>query len=321
MERSVVSGAGGFIGGFLVRSLLEQGYEVVGADIKPREDWYQWHTDAINYENKDLKLDQNAEVVFEGVDRTYHLACDMGGMGFLDSHRVDCLHSVDITSNAIRESFLNGVDRFFYSSSACIYPDFKQQVQIVSLKEEDAWPADPEPAYGLEKLYGEEFCRWYRKEFSIATRVARFHNIYGPFGTYDGGREKAPAAMCRKVIAAKLSGDMQINIWGDGEQTRSFAYIDDCIKGINLIMDSNVEYPINLGSSELVTINQLVSIAEDIAGVSLERSYDLTKPQGVRGRNSENTHIIEEFGWEPSISLRDGMEKTYAWIYDQMVNE
>lgn len=316
--RVVCTGAGGFIGGHLVASLLQQGHEVVAADIKQENEWYQVHQGAINFPCYDLKLDGNARTVLYNSDWIFHLACDMGGMGFLDSHRVDCLHSVDITTNVIRNAFDGGANRFFYSSSACVYPDYKQQTEIVSLAESDAWPADPEPAYGLEKLYGEELCKWYRKEKGLTTRVARFHNIYGPHGTYDGGREKAPAAICRKVIGARLFGEKGISIWGDGEQTRSFAYIDDCIHGINLLMESNFEEPLNLGSAELVTINQLVSIAEDIAGIKLIRSYDLSKPQGVRGRNSDNSLIQSLFNWQPSTSLRDGMEKTYKWIFDEM---
>lgn len=317
-ENIVVTGGGGFIGGHLVKSLRDDGYKVVAADIKGPSDWYQVHDGVENRFYNDIADDDIAQELFRGSDYIYHLAADMGGMGYISSHRVNTMHSVDITSNVLRYGLKAGVEGVFYSSSACVYNNDKQNETSVSLKESDAWPANPEPAYGLEKLYGEEFLRFYKEEHDLNISIARYHNCYGPYGTYDGGREKAPAAICRKVIKALLSGKHEIEIWGDGEQTRSFMYIDDCVYGTKLISASHVDYPINLGSSDLVSINELVSIAEDIAGIKLERSYDLTKPQGVRGRNSDNSLILEELDWEPSTSLIDGMEKTYQWIFDQM---
>lgn len=318
-EVVVVTGGGGFIGGHLVKRLVSEGKEVVSIDIKPIRDWYQISGGVVNIDSCDLSKDMHVNHAFGGgISEVYHLACDMGGMGFLAGNRVACLHSVDITSNVMRKAYESGAERIFYSSSACVYADYKQQTEVVSLKESDAWPADPEPAYGLEKLYGEEFCKWYAEEGGLITRVARYHNSYGPKGTYSGGREKAPAAICRKVIEAKLSGKHEIDIWGDGEQTRSFMYIDDCIEGTRRIMDSDIRYPINLGSSELVTINQLVSMVEEISGVTLEREYNLDAPQGVRGRNSDNTLIKKELDWEPSIGLREGLEATYEWILAEL---
>lgn len=316
-ERCLVTGAGGFIGGHLVADLLAQGHPVSAADIKPKEDWYQVHDKADNWSCQDLSRPGFARPVAQDCKKIYNLAADMGGMGFISSHRVATLHSIDITSTMFRVAREVNA-RIFQASSACVYPDFKQQETKVSLKERDAWPADPEPAYGLEKLYGEEFAKWYREETGLTTRVARLHNVYGPHGTFKGGREKAPAAICRKVIEAKLSGTHQIEIWGDGEQTRSFMWIEDCIKGINIIMDGEFPDPLNLGSSELVSINQLVTIVEDIAGLKLKRLYDPSAPQGVRGRNSDNLKIWQEYDWYPDTPLAQGMEATYQDIYDKM---
>lgn len=319
MTTSVVCGAGGAIGGHLVNRLIDDGHDVICADIKPIEDWFQINEDSIEIiDNIDLSVHSEARYVTQQIDDVYMLACNMGGMGFLASHRVDCLHSVDITSAMIKEAFDSGVKRYFYSSSACVYNDNLQQTENVSLKEEDAWPALPEPAYGIEKIYGEEFCKWYAEEKGFYTRVARFHNVYGPYGSYKGGREKAPAAICRKVAEAKISGNLEIDIWGDGNQTRSFMDVRDCIEGIIRIMNSNVNYPINLGSSQLVSINDMVSMVETIAGVKLKRNYDLSAPQGVRGRNSDNTRILRELNWQPNITLYDGLERLYSWIYNDL---
>jgi GDP-D-mannose 3', 5'-epimerase len=316
---ALVTGAGGFIGGHLVADLLAQGLSVRAVDRKPLHEWYQVH-DAAESGTADLSRREAAYEVTSGVGTVYNLAADMGGMGFIENNKALCMLSVLTSTHMLEAARDSGVERFFYSSSACVYAADKQtDPSVTALKEEDAYPALAEDGYGWEKLFTERMCRHFLEDFGLETRVARYHNVYGPNGTWTGGREKAPAAICRKVIEAKLSGRHTISIWGDGQQTRSFMYIDDCVHGTQLITRSDVTEPLNLGSAELVTINQLVSIAEDIAGIRLQRDYDLSAPQGVRGRNSDNTKIQEHFGWEPSISLRDGLEKTYAWIYDQML--
>jgi len=313
----VVCGAGGFIGGALVADLCAKGYRVRAVDIKPVNQWYQ-HFDAAENLQRDLQQKQACEEAVAGMDAVYNLAADMGGMGFIESHKAACMLSVLINTHLLVAARDAGVGRYFFSSSACVYAADKQvSHDVVPLKEEDAYPAMPEDGYGWEKLFSERMCRHFSEDFGLTTRVARFHNVYGPHGTWDGGREKAPAAICRKVIQAKQSGDLCIEIWGDGHQTRSFMYIDDCVLGIQRIMDSEIDTPINLGSSELVTVNQLVSLIEEIAGVTLERSYDLDAPKGVNGRNSDNALIQKHLGWEPSIRLRDGLEKTYAWILEE----
>lgn len=313
-----VAGAGGFIGGHLVKRLLDEDHEVWSADIKPLDQWYQIHNNSTNYHSLDLKDYDACETLVKDCERVYNLAADMGGMGFIASHRIDCMESVLITTNVLRAAHRASVGQVFYASSACVYPDFLQREEIVSLKEEDAWPADPEPGYGMEKLFGEEIAKFYRQETDLRTVVARFHNIMGTHGTYDGGREKAPAAICRKVAEAKLSGKREIEIWGDGEQTRSFLYVDECLEGIHRMMEADSPEPLNLGSDELVSINQLVSMVEDIADIELERSYNLDAPQGVRGRNSDNEKIKEVLGWAPSTRLYDGLEKIYNWIYQEL---
>lgn len=315
----VVAGAGGFIGGWLVKDLLAEGKKVRAVDIKPLNEWYQVFPEAENL-SLDLMDLGNCRKALNGATWVYNLAADMGGIGFIENNKALCMLSVLINTHMLMAAKENNVERFFYSSSACIYPDYRQRnADVEALKEEHAYPAMPEDGYGWEKLFSERMCRHFREDFGIATRVARFHNVYGPHGTYDGGREKAPAAVCRKVIQAKLSGKHEIEIWGDGNQTRSFMYIDDCVKGVKMLTDSNVIEPINLGSSELVTINQLVDIVEELAGIKLKRSYNLKAPKGVNGRNSDNTLIQELLKWEPSIPLRYGMEKTYQWIYDEIV--
>lgn len=317
---AVVGGGGGFIGGHLVGSLLDGGWSVRCVDIKPLDQWYQVHEGAENLQ-LDLKDKASCETACKGASNVYQLAADMGGMGFIENNKALCMLSVLTNTHMLMASKDAGVDRFFYSSSACVYNADKQKSEdVVALKEEDAYPAMPEDGYGWEKLFSERMCRHFREDFGLKTRVARFHNVYGPFGTWDGGREKAPAAICRKVITAKLTGNHEIEIWGDGKQTRSFMYIDDCIKGIHMFTDGDVVEPLNLGSNELVTINGLVGIVEEIAGIELKRNYKLDAPKGVNGRNSDNTLIEKHFGWEPSIRLRDGMEKTYNWIYEQMTS-
>ncbi|MCC6321844.1 MAG: NAD-dependent epimerase/dehydratase family protein [Phycisphaerales bacterium] len=317
----VVAGGGGFIGGHLVADLLRQGYTSIrSVDIKPLDEWYQVHRGVKNIageEKGDLKNLDNCRRALKGCKGGYvfQLAADMGGMGFIENNKALCMLSVLTNTHMILAAKDEGIDRFFYSSSACVYNADKQtNADVTALKEADAYPAMPEDGYGWEKLFSERMCRHFREDYGLKARVARFHNVYGPFGTWEGGREKAPAAICRKVIAAKQSGKHQIEIWGDGEQTRSFMYISDCLRGIQTLTNSDFIEPINLGSSELVSINQLVSIAENIAGIRLDRSYKLDAPKGVRGRNSDNTLIRKVFAWEPDTRLRDGMQKTYEWI-------
>jgi nucleoside-diphosphate-sugar epimerase len=270
----------------------------------------------------DLSLKDAADKALKGAHTVYNLAADMGGMGFIENNKALCMLTVLINTHLLMAARESGVKRFFYASSACVYNGDKQKdPNVTALKEEDAYPALPEDGYGWEKLFSERMCRHFREDFGVATRIARYHNVYGPHGTYEGGREKAPAAVCRKVISAKLSGKHEIEIWGDGKQTRSFMYIDDCLKGTQMLTASDIVEPLNIGSSELVTINQLVDIVEEIAGIKLKRNYNLSAPKGVNGRNSDNTKIKALMGWEPNIKLRDGMERTYRWIYDQMTKK
>ena len=317
----VVAGGGGFIGGHLVADLLKKGFKKVRCvDVKPMDKWYQVHKAADNAVS-DLNLIDECRKSVKGTDVVINLACNMGGMGFIENNKGLCMISVLINTHLLMAARELGNQRFFYASSACVYNGDKQKDKSTSvfLKEEDAYPALPEDGYGWEKLFSERMCRHFREDYKTNTRVARFHNVYGPNGTFEGGREKAPAAMCRKVIEAKLTGKHEIEIWGDGQQTRSFMYVSDCLKGIYKITDSDTWWdPINLGSSEGVTINQLASVVEDIAGIKLKRNYNLDAPKGVNGRNSDNALIQKVFGWEPDTKLRDGMEKTYKWIYDQM---
>jgi GDP-D-mannose 3', 5'-epimerase len=318
-EKVAICGAGGFIGGHLVKHLLANGVDVVRAiDVKPLDKWYQV-TSGVENLVLDLKNKDSCYKAAKGVKGIFQLAADMGGMGFIENNKALCMLSVLTTTHMLMAARESGVERFFYSSSACVYNGEKQKnPEVVPLKEEDAYPALPEDGYGWEKLFSERMCRHFEEDFGLQCRVARYHNVYGPDGTWSGGREKAPAAICRKVLEAKMSGKREIEIWGDGKQTRSFMYIDDCTKGTQAIMESDIHEPINLGSSELVTINQLVDLVEDIAGVKLDRIYKLDAPKGVNGRNSDNTKIMQYLGWEPSIRLRDGMEKTYAWIEKEM---
>ena len=319
--KAVVTGAGGFIGGHLVVALKNLGYQVRAVDKKPLNQWYQVSEDVDNL-ILDLNIRENCYKAVNGCNEVFNLAADMGGMGFIETHKADCMLSVLINTHMLLASKDCGIDRFFYSSSACVYNGEKQMdPENPGLKESDAYPALAEDGYGWEKLFSERMCRHFMEDYGLITRVARFHNVYGPFGTYDGGREKAPAAICRKVIDKELYGKNEILIWGDGHQTRSFMYIEDCIKGILDIMYSDIEEPINLGSSEMVSINQLVDIAEDIAGYKLTRKYDPDAPKGVRGRNSDNTLISKYLGWEPSIPLRDGLKETYKWIREQMIRD
>jgi GDP-D-mannose 3', 5'-epimerase len=317
-ELILVAGGGGFIGGHLVADLVSQGKRVRAVDVKPVSEWHQVFDEADNVVC-DLSDLGNCRRVTDGATQVYQLAADMGGMGFIENNKALCMLSVLPSTHMLMAAHDAGVERLFYSSSACVYAASGQtSADVTALKESDAYPAEPEDGYGWEKLFSERMCRHFREDFGLETRVARYHNVYGPHGTYDGGREKAPAAVCRKVAIAKLSGVHEIEIWGDGEQTRSFMYVDDCVMGSQRLLHSDVVDPINIGSSELVSINQLVSIVEKIAGVTLERRYNLDAPQGVRGRNSDNEMIRTQLGWEPSISLHSGLERTYAWVHDQV---
>ncbi len=316
---ALVTGGGGFIGGHLVARLRSEGFtQIRSVDCKPLDDWYQRFDDA-DSRVLDLSRLESCHEAAEGMGYVFHLAADMGGMGFIENNKALCMLSVLPSTHMLVAARDAGTQRFFYSSSACVYAADKQtSPEVVALREDDTYPAMPEDGYGWEKLFTERMARHFWEDFGLETRAARYHNVYGPLGTYDGGREKAPAAICRKVIAAKLSGSNEIEIWGDGEQTRSFTYIDDCLDGTLRLTASDCHEPLNIGSSELVTINEMVSMCEEIGGVKLERRYLLDAPQGVRGRNSDNTRVRSELAWEPSIGLADGLARTYAWIQDQM---
>ena len=314
----LVTGAGGFIGGHLVNRLLDAGLDIRAVDQHPVYEWQQVSPRAENLV-LDLQLADACYSAAAGVSVVYNLAADMGGMGFIEANKARCMLSVLINTHMLRAALERGVRRYFFSSSACVYATDKQLTpDIAPLKESDAYPADAEDGYGWEKLFSERMCRHFMEDFGLTLRVARYHNVYGPNGTWAGGREKAPAAICRKVAEAKLSGRPEIEIWGDGEQTRSFMYIDDCVEGTLRIMASDIEEPINLGSEEMVTIDELVDAVEDIAGIKVARRYNLDAPKGVRGRSSDNTMIRDRLGWEPSIPLRVGLERTYRWIYDEV---
>ena len=318
-KSALVAGAGGFIGGQMVAKLIEQNYStIIAVDIKPMKEWYQSFSEVDN-EVLDLKSSENCKKAIRGVHEVYNLAADMGGMGFIENNKALCMLSSLINTHLLMASCESKVDRYFYASSACVYAADKQlSPDNPGLKESDAYPAMPEDGYGWEKLFSERMCRHFLEDYGIKTRMARYHNVYGPEGTWDGGREKAPAAICRKVIEAKISGKHEIEIWGDGKQTRSFMYIDDCIKGTQMLLNSDISDPINIGSDEMVTINELVDIVEEIADIRLSRKYNLNAPKGVRGRSSDNALIESLFNWSPKISLKEGLEKTYKWIYDQI---
>jgi nucleoside-diphosphate-sugar epimerase len=318
MASCVVTGAGGFIGGHLVADLVGQGVDVRAVDAKPLDRWYQTAA-GVESLTLDLTARDACREAVKGADQVFNLAADMGGIGFIEGNKALCMLSVLINTHLLMAARDEGVSRYFYASSACVYAADKQdRPDIDALRESDAYPAMPEDGYGWEKLFSERMCRHFHEDFGLETRVARYHNIYGPHGTYEGGREKAPAAICRKVAAAVLSGDHAIEVWGDGQQTRSFTYIDDCVSGTRIITDSDVVEPLNLGSDEMVTIDHLVDVVEEIAGVRLRRTYVMDAPQGVRGRSSDNSLIRERLGWAPSTSLAEGLEATYAWVFDKM---
>ena len=316
---TVVTGAGGFIGGHLAEALHRQGVRLRLVDLKPLDRWHQPPPPGADAFAADLRELTACRRAAAGAGAIYNLAADMGGMGFIETHKTACMLNVLINTHLLMAAQEAGVRRFFFASSACVYAADKQLApDIPPLREGDAYPAMPEDGYGWEKLFSERLCRHYLEDHGIATRVARYHNVYGAHETFEGGREKAPAAICRKIAEAKLTGRPDIEIWGDGEQTRSFTYIDDCLRGTQLVMDGPHAEPVNVGSTEMVTINQLVSLVEEIAGVKMKRAYNLTAPRGVRGRNSDNTLIAARYGWQPATPLRHGLEVLYRWIYDQL---
>ena len=319
--KCLIAGAGGFIGGHLMKRLQLDGHEIICADIKPTSSWFQ-----ISDKNKNLSFDlkdfKNCLQVCDGVDYIFNLACNMGGMGFIENNKAECMLSVLINTNLLRAGLQNKISKYYFSSSACVYNASKQNDTFIEgLKEEDAYPAMPEDGYGWEKLFSERMCRHFYEDFGLDVRIARYHNIYGPEGTYDGGREKAPAALCRKIINAKIQNEKNIEVWGDGKQTRSFLYIDDCIEATMSVFDSDFTDVFNIGSEEQVSINQMIDKIEEIADYKVERKYDISKPKGVRGRSSDNSLINSKINWSPKFSLNDGLEKTYKWIYSSIINQ
>lgn len=310
-KKALVTGAGGFIGHHLVNKLKKEGYWVRGVDVKRPE--YE-ETAADEFAVLDLRFRENCRKSTEGIDHVYNLAADMGGIGYIGTALANiAMNNTLINAHMLQAAHENKIERYLYTSSACVYAGYKQKdPNITALKEEDAHPADPEPGYGWEKLYAEKLCEYYTHDYNFPTRSVRFHNVYGPLGTYEGGKEKAPAAVCRKVASTENGGTM--DIWGDGEQTRSFMYVDDCVEGVHRLMMSDHWEPINLGTEEMISINGLYDLVSDIAGKKFEKKHDLSKPQGVRGRNSDNTKLREVLGWEPKISLQEGLSVTYRWI-------
>ncbi len=317
-KKILICGAGGFIGGHLVGSFLKEDYDIVCADVKPFHNWFQYFENCKNF-SLDLKDYNNCLKITKDIDYIFNMACNMGGMGFIENNKTECMLSVLINTNLLRSSVENSIKKYFFSSSACVYNSNKQNNSFVDgLREDDAYPAAPEDGYGWEKLFSERMCRHFQEDFNLETRVARYHNVYGPTGTYDGGREKAPAALCRKIINAKLSSNNTIDVWGDGEQTRSFMFIDDCIEGTKKLFFSEYSDPINIGSEEQVSINQMIDIIEEIAEIKLLRNYQLDKPLGVRGRSSNNDLARLKINWDTTTSLKDGLKKTYKWIFDEI---
>ena len=318
-KKILICGAGGFIGGHLASKFSkDNNIELICADIKPAEYWFQIFDEAKNF-SLDLKDYENTLKVSDSVDYIFNFACNMGGMGFIENNKAECMLSVLINANLLRAAKENKSKKYFFSSSACVYNGSKQnQTFIDGLKETDAYPADPEDGYGWEKLFSERMCRHFTEDFGLETRVVRYHNIYGPLGTFDGGREKAPAALCRKIINAKKNNDNKIDVWGDGEQTRSFLYIDDCIKGTLDVFDSDSSEVYNIGSEEQVSINQMITMIEEIADFNVKKNYQLDKPKGVRGRSSNNSYVTKNIGWKSENSLKEGLTKTYRWIEQQI---
>jgi len=319
-KKVLVVGAGGFIGGHLIKKILDNGNKVVASDIKPKEYWFQDFDNVENYYSTDMKDISHCRKITRDVDYVFNMACNMGGMGFIENNKAECMQSVLINTNLLIASHENKIDKYFFSSSACAYNKSKQQdVFIEGLKEDDAYPADPEDGYGWEKLFSERMCRHFMEDYGIEVRIARYHNIYGPFGTYDGGREKAPAALCRKVINALKENIDVIDVWGDGEQTRTFLYVDECVEGTLRLFNSNYSEPVNIGSDEQVSINQMIDMIQDISGSKkLKKNYQLDKPKGVRGRSSNNDLVKKVLNWSYKMSLKDGLTKTYKWIENEM---
>ena len=319
-KKVLIVGAGGFIGGHLVSKILNNGNDVVASDIKPKEYWFQDFDTVENYYATDMKDISNCRKVTQDVDYVFNMACNMGGMGFIENNKAECMQSVLINTNLLIASKENKIERYFFSSSACAYNKSKQEeVFIEGLKEEDAYPADPEDGYGWEKLFSERMCRHFQEDYGLQVRIARYHNIYGPYGTYDGGREKAPAALCRKIIETKTKKENKIYVWGDGLQTRTFLYIDDCVEGTLRLFNSNYSEPVNIGSDEQVSINQMIDIIKDIAGLDkIEKEYQLDKPKGVRGRSSNNDLVKKVLDWTYQIKLKEGLTKTYNWIQSEI---
>ena len=319
--KCLIAGAGGFIGGHLMQRLKLEGHQIICADIKPLSSWFQIDNKNQNV-SMDLKDYKNCLKVSENVDYVFNLACNMGGMGFIENNKAECMLSVLINTNLLRAGLQNKIKKYYFSSSACVYNASKQKDTFISgLKEEDAYPAMPEDGYGWEKLFSERMCRHFYEDFGLNVRIGRYHNIYGPEGTYDGGREKAPAALCRKIINAKLNNENNIEVWGDGQQTRSFLYIDDCIDATLSVFNSDFTDVFNIGSEEQVSINQMIDIIEQIADYTVERKYDLSKPKGVRGRSSNNNFINSNINWSPKYTLKMGLEKTYNWIHQSLINQ
>ena len=319
-SKYLIAGAGGFIGGHIVNKLVNDGHKVKCADIKPLDLWFQKNSNCENF-SLDLKNLENCEKVVKDNDYVINMACNMGGIGFIELNKAECMLSVLINTNLLMSCKKYNISKYFFSSSACAYnKDLQEKTFINGLKEENAYPANPEDGYGWEKLFSERMCRHFFEDFSLDAKVARYHNIYGPFGTYDGGREKSPAAMCRKIIEAKLNGNNSIQVWGDGEQTRSFLYVDDCVNATLKLFNSEFNGPINIGSEEQVSINEMINIIEEIAAYKVDRVYDPNKPLGVRGRSSNNEKIKNELSWEPNFKLKEGLEITYKWIFDMMNN-
>jgi len=319
-KKYLIVGAGGFIAGHITKKLLDEGNVIIAADIKPKKFWFQKFVDAKSYDKIDMKDYNNCVNMTKNVDYVLNMACNMGGMGFIENNKTECMLSVLINTNLLRASLINKVKFFFFFSIACVYNIQKQKKTFIKgLKEEDAYPAMPEDGYGWEKLFSERMCRHFMEDHGLEVRIARYHNVYGPLGTFDGGREKVPAALCRKIATAVLSKKNEIEIWGDGEQTRSFLFIDDCVEGTLRLLNSNHSEPINIGSDQQVSINQMADIIEKIAGIkNLKRNYLLDKPKGVRGRSSNNENAIKVLNWQNRVSLKEGLAKTYKWIYSEL---